>query len=808
MHTSRNPVLCLGATFAAALALGSFSVHAQDAPGLEDGLVVEIGPPGNLTTGPFPVPRQSNEERIRQIFISEGLDPDNPDPGAIRAPDGPSGLVRISEQQGKFMNNPEFRVDPEFLKPKPRVVPSPAPDPSLDPAWWRTPEFGKMYSLGMIRVEHRYAKGATGKGTLGAIYDSGIDLAHTDVARIRTDLSHKYGPWSQRKQIDDTTGHGTAVYGIAGASRNGLDIHGVAPDAQFMILKQSHNPTYNDFRDSIRRVTSAGADVMNNSWGWPQDTLDAGYSPRKLLETFGPYFPEELRQSALAGVSMVFATGNESGNEAQNFARLPVAIPWLENVWIAVTALNTVDDLTSSALGKAPYANACGTAMNWCLAAPGEVMSLQVTGKGGGVKSVAGTSFAAPHVAGAVLVLKSQFPELSTREVHEILFDTAVDLGAPGVDPVFGHGALNLGAAISPQGAVTIEYGRHVDERTALLSSSFMLESEVTDGVFTAALSDRYTLVTDRYDRGFLAALGPRISTPSFSVSPDLRAGLSAAFRSGRASPSGPGNTGLNPAFDSFGPNHDVTRIAHADPVMGLVGQSAANSLSTGTGFSMQAPVGKGDVSMAHVVTADGNALSLGAGLPFGEGHSVELSLGRARETDSILGARAYGAFAGLNSETLYGRVQADVALGERVTLNGSLTAGQTSFHGNGLIADGQMDARSMALGLTVTDALARGDKLSIALARPFAVSGGEMILRGGTDISATENGRRTNRIALSETAVLLGEADRAPELHLGYLHGLDLKSWDSADLAFGGVTRLDGGMQMAVARVALTLGF
>ena len=100
-----------------------------------------------------------------------------------------------------------------------------------------------------------------------------------------------------------------------------------------------------------------------------------------------------------------------------------------------------------------------------------------------------------------------------------------------------------------------------------------------------------------------------------------------------------------------------MTRIAHGDPVMGLISQTE------GTGFSMRVPTGKATLSMASATTADGNAISLGAGLPFGEDHSVTVSLGHAQETDSLLGAKTHGAFAGLNAETVYGRVQTDVVL-------------------------------------------------------------------------------------------------------------------------------------------------
>ena len=683
---------------------------------------------------------------------------------------------------------------------QPRRSPIPFPGNPSDPASWRTEEFNNQYGLGLIGVEYRFAKGATGQNTLGAIYDTGIDLNHVDVGGLRLDLSHNYS--GRPDNLSDPDGHGTHVYGIAGATRNGVGIHGVAPDAEFMILKWANIDIYSQFTDALRRVSDAGADAMNNSWGFGGS--NGQLSPNELLVEAGPDLEEQLRNAAQAGVSVIFATGNDVAPESSNLARLPVALPELEDIWIAVTALNDYRGLqlaelwydNSSGFG----ANSCGTAMNWCLAAPGtNITSLRA---GGGYVAYPGTSMAAPHVMGAVLVLKSQFPELTTPEVHKILFDTAVDLGTPGVDSTYGHGALNLNEALAPQGQLVVELGTQVDQTTAPLSSSWIAENAITGGALAAAMSDQRVLVTDRYDRGYFASLGQMVATDSLSVSPDMQAGLAAAFDSTRDPHSELPKTDYDLRFNAFGPDHDVTRIAHADPIMALVSQTS------GTGFSLHAPIGKATLSMASATTTDGSAVSLGAGLPFGDDHTITVSVGHAQETDSLLGAKAYGAFAGLASDTIYGRAQADIALGQRITLNGSVTTGRTSFRSTGLLSKGQADTLAMALGLTFTDALAADDELSLALAQPFAVSDGQITLRSGTGLSPSLAGQRTNRVQLAETKLPLGASKRAPELHLGYLHSFDAGDWADAALAFGGIARLDDGAQMAAARVALTLEF
>ena len=66
----------------------------------------------------------------------------------------------------------------------------------------------------------------------------------------------------------------------------------------------------------------------------------------------------------------------------------------------------------------------------------------------------AGTSFAAPRVAGVAALVKQKFPNLSSAQIKQVLLQTADDLGATGVDEVFGHGKINVMNSLSPQGRV------------------------------------------------------------------------------------------------------------------------------------------------------------------------------------------------------------------------------------------------------------------------------------------------------------------------------------------------------------------
>ena len=88
--------------------------------------------------------------------------------------------------------------------------------------------------------------------------------------------------------------------------------------------------------------------------------------------------------------------------------------------------------------------------MNRFMVAPGELILLP-DGLGGFVRR-SGTSFAAPLVSGAIALLHDRWPWLAQHpdESVDIILQSAADLGAPGVDAVYGHGLLDVQASQSP----------------------------------------------------------------------------------------------------------------------------------------------------------------------------------------------------------------------------------------------------------------------------------------------------------------------------------------------------------------------
>ncbi|MDH4385713.1 MAG: S8 family serine peptidase [Caulobacter sp.] len=104
-------------------------------------------------------------------------------------------------------------------------------------------------------------------------------------------------------------------------------------------------------------------------------------------------------------------------------------------------------------------ATVCTETQKWkyrFMVAPGEAIVSNMPGNSYAYMS--GTSMATPVVAGAAALLEGRWPVLKTQpaRVATILLNSATDLGATGVDPVYGRGLLNVGRAFQSSGLAAI----------------------------------------------------------------------------------------------------------------------------------------------------------------------------------------------------------------------------------------------------------------------------------------------------------------------------------------------------------------
>jgi subtilisin family serine protease len=241
----------------------------------------------------------------------------------------------------------------------------PGTDPT-DPPEETTPE-------GISRVGGGTAYAGNGKAW---IIDTGIDLDHPD---LNVDVENGYLAPGIRSQVgfDDDNGHGSHCAGIVAAIDNEIGVVGVAAGAAVVpvkVLDRRGSGPYSTIIagvDYVRANASTG-DVANMSLGG------------------GVYEPIDLAVQNLAasGVLVALAAGNES-DDANNHS--PARANG-ENIY-TVSAMDSNDNWAS-------FSNYGNPPIDYC--APG--VNILSTYKSGGYATMSGTSMAAPHVCGLLLV--------------------------------------------------------------------------------------------------------------------------------------------------------------------------------------------------------------------------------------------------------------------------------------------------------------------------------------------------------------------------------------------------------------------
>ena len=223
---------------------------------------------------------------------------------------------------------------------------------------------------GITRVGGAYGGTVSGKAW---VIDSGIDLDHPDLS-VDTGRSRSF---IRDSSPDDANGHGTHVAGTIAACDNSIGVVGVAPCASVVavrVLDRRGSGTWSGVIAGIDYVGANGrtGDVANMSLGGgPSDSVDAA-----------------VKNAAATGVKFTIAAGND-GADANNYspARANGA-----NIY-TVSAFAQGDKFASfSNFGNPPIE----------YAEPG--VSVYSTYKDAGYATLSGTSMAAPHLAGILLV--------------------------------------------------------------------------------------------------------------------------------------------------------------------------------------------------------------------------------------------------------------------------------------------------------------------------------------------------------------------------------------------------------------------
>lgn len=227
-----------------------------------------------------------------------------------------------------------------------------------------------------------------------------------------------YGKYGNNEVTGPDAMHGTHVAGIIGASRNNsLGVKGVADNVKIMTIRCVPNGDERDkdVANAIKYAVDNGAEIINMSFGKP-------YSPEKN------WVDEAVKYAESKGVLLVSAAGNENEDIDQHVhypTRILKSGSEVSN-WITVGASNFEDGESL----PADFSNYGKKGVD--VFAPG--VAIYSTVPGSKYEEKQGTSMASPAVAGVAALLKSYFPNLTAKQLKNIILESTVKLSGQEVN--------------------------------------------------------------------------------------------------------------------------------------------------------------------------------------------------------------------------------------------------------------------------------------------------------------------------------------------------------------------------------------
>ena len=583
--------------------------------------------------------------------------------------------------------------------------------------------------------------------------------------------------------------HGTAVASVIVARRDGPvpsehaqdDFHGVAwgvdhlqmrlvglgsadPDQNYVGTDPAevhHEVGFLAFQ--VSELTSG--DFVNMSFGIP------GLTENYLNESFGPSYAPSIRAlaqpDAVGGRKiLVIAAGNNHGHRCEApepncvqgridasspglYAGLPALEASLRGHVVAVVATDREGRI-------AGFSNRCGIAAKWCIAAPGDKVPVAATRTDPdtgrttrGYAKASGTSLAAPHVTGGLAVLKHWFrSQMANDALLARLYATARvtpdavpaggscpahldldgDRSACELSSAFGRGVMDLGAATAPVGQTSIALGGRVADGGLPARSSWIVSGGAMGDALSRGLADRQIAVFDALGAPFwVAAAGFAQDAPPADPAGRLWRWFAGKDGTGAAPPvAGEGRSALAVAAGPAGSELQISFGALDGAHMSFASQPVAVKARIGdTVLSMFASAGSGNEVGVHALDAAAHGLAL-AWSP--AGRQAALRAGWTRETDTLFGSSAGGAFGKLSSGLSFvGASGGFEAGGWRVGMAGEIGRATPEAAG-GLLADADASAFSTAFSAEAVRPLA-GGTLRLSLQQPLRIESGRLHL-------------------------------------------------------------------------------
>ena len=339
-----------------------------------------------------------------------------------------------------------------------------------------------------------------------------IDVGFENSA-FSSDLSEKFGSRLTKLTVSGFTSeateddnHGIVVADLAAGSSNGI-----AKSASVYVVdaakRNEKNVTYPSVKlEMYQKLKDNGVTIYNQSFGidgevtdFNTDNTSKHYYKNHIGSSMLDFYINEVNNGSL----FVWSAGNDSSDKQPTLeGGLPHFESELQKGWINVVALTSKDE---SKLGDTSWDNLtplspAGVAKNWTVTAVGD-QTFTIKGQNyvGG-----GSSFAAPLVTGTAALLKEKYPWMDASLIRQTILSTATDIGASGVDEVYGWGLLNIDKALKGPALFSKELALSDNVSINIPSGSYTFSNDISgdagvikDGAGDLILSGNSTFTGD-----------------------------------------------------------------------------------------------------------------------------------------------------------------------------------------------------------------------------------------------------------------------------------------------------------------------
>ena len=588
--------------------------------------------------------------------------------------------------------------------------------------------------LEQTNYHYAHIAGAIGTGVTVAVVDTGVAPSSKFENRLLPGIDVSNPDATGNK---DVNGHGTFVAGILAGANTAVTV-GVAPGASVVSIRVFDDTGYGDaltFKTGVVNSGALNAKIYNASLG-------SSFADTRFTDT--------LQWIKDNGKLMVLSAGNAGGVNplfpAVNASSYGGSV-------IAVGAVTSAGTLAS-------YSNKAGTAKDYYLVAPGDYYdSISANGIKTGMQ---GTSMAAPVVSGAAAIVWGLWPYLKATDVSNILLVTAKDLGAPGVDDVFGHGLLDLKAALSPIGSLktVTAQGSTVTAGQPLVNSSSL-------GMSALKSTSVEAVYFDTYKRAFSVPVNQAVNFGTTDYSAAVSSGLARMTATSAQAAKVGSHFSMAADFASQGAadaEYLVNATQGSSQFALFDGNKylpfAQNGMLQGTNAFAGEALKNPYLSLTEKVrgysfTTDlGHGASLTAGSlngPDKTGAALETSLVQGKWTDgrSELTVQAgtqvgTSAFAGVSETgssgvTSFQSFSASFAPVDKWWLMSSFTQGTASVKGLDVISGGSVTTQALSFGIVKEEVFSQKDRMGFSVTQPNRIVSGEVELT--LPVSVTDTG-------------------------------------------------------------------